>query len=143
MARGNSAKKGKGSKGFNKKNSAGFLEKNRSKKGVVETNSGLQYIILDEIDGNKPTDDSEVSVYQRISLIDQTIIADSYKKNEPDTFLMSEAIDGYREGLMLMAVGSRFRFFIPPKLAWGRRGAGSKIGPDAVIIIDARLDSIL
>lgn len=143
MARGKTGKKGKGSKGFNKKNSQDFLEKNRNKEDVFETASGLQYMIIDQKEGLKPLLENAVTVFQRITLIDGTVVADSYKKNEPDTFPMSEAIEGYQEGLMMMEEGSRYRFFIPPELGWGKRGAGDKIGPDAVLIIDARLDAVI
>lgn len=143
MARGKTGKKGKGSKGFNKKNSQEFLDKNRNKEGVIELPSGLQYMVIDSKDGNKPEFDNDVTVYQRITLIDGTVVADSYKKNEPDTFPISEAIEGYKEGLLMMEKGSRYRFFIPSELGWGKRGAGDKIGPDSVIIIDARLDEII
>ncbi len=143
MARGNTGKKGKGSKGFNKKNSQDFLDKNRDKEGVIETDSGLQFMVIDAKDGRKPQLENDVTVYQRITLIDGTVVADSYKKNEPDTFPIQEAIEGYKEGLLMMEEGSRYRFFIPPELGWGKRGAGDKIGPDSVIIIDARLDEVI
>ena len=143
MARGNQKGKGKGSAGYNRKNSNEFLDQNRSKPGVVETESGLQYLILDEGDGLKPKEDDEVLVHQRVTLVDHSVIDDTYKRNEPAEFAMQEAIPGYREGLAKMTVGSRFRFFIPPDLAWGKRGAGNKIGPNAVLIIDARLLEIL
>ncbi len=133
----------KGTQGFNRKNSEDFLLKNRKKTGVMVTDSGLQYLIIEDIAGEKPTDESTVEVQQRITLIDGTIIADTYKEPGPATFSMKEAIAGYREGLRLMNKGSRYRLFIPPELAWGKRGAGNKIGPSAVLIIDARLVDIL
>jgi FKBP-type peptidyl-prolyl cis-trans isomerase FkpA len=142
MARGKSSKKGKGSKGFNSKNSELFLEQNSNKSDVITLPSGLQYTIIEECDGHSPDKNSTVTVHQRIKLVDETIIADTYKKNSPESFPMSEAIEGFYEGLKMMSIGSRYRFFIPPELAWGSRGAGSKIGPFAVIIIDCRLISI-
>ncbi len=132
----------KGTQGFNKKNSQIFLDKNRSKPGVVETDSGLQYIVIDTTGGVCPTLNDTIVVHQRISLIDRTIIDDTYKRDEPAVFTMAEALEGYREGLFLMGVGSRYRFFIPHELAWGKRGAGTKIGPYATLIIDARLVEI-
>ena len=134
--------KQKGTPGFNRKNSRLFLAKNRSKPGVAETSSGLQYLIRDETNGIHPTITDTVVVHQRIFLIDGTPIDDTYKKDEPAVFAMAEAIAGYQEGLLMMGIGSRFRFFIPHELAWGKRGAGSKIGPYATLIIDARLIEI-
>jgi FKBP-type peptidyl-prolyl cis-trans isomerase FkpA len=138
-------KKSKGSAGFNRKNSEEFFNKNRNKPGVTETNSGLQYIVIDEVQGDKPKPGIEdsVTVHQRIALIDGSIIDDTYKKDNPVKFTMQEAIEGYREGLTIMGCGSRYRFFIPPDLAWGKRGAGTKIGPEATLIIDARLIEIM
>ena len=73
----------------------------------------------------KPTPDDTVQVQQRIALIDGTVIADDYKKSNISEFTLQEAIEGYREGLQLMKTGARYRFFIPPDLAWGKRGAGN------------------
>jgi FKBP-type peptidyl-prolyl cis-trans isomerase FkpA len=141
MARGNQKRKAKGSTGLNKKNAADFLDKNRHKPGVVETDSGLQYIIVDSAEApeKQPTLEDIVVVQQRISLLDGTLIEDTYKKPAPAAFSMQEAIEGYQEGLALMQIGDRFKFFIPSDLAWGKRGAGQKIGPYATLIIDARL----
>jgi FKBP-type peptidyl-prolyl cis-trans isomerase FkpA len=141
MARGNQKRKTKGSTGLNKKNAADFMDKNRQKTGVFETESGLQYVIVDttENPGKQPALEDTVTVQQRISLLDGTVIEDTYKKPDPATFSMQEAIEGYQEGLSLMKTGDRFKFFIPSDLAWGKRGAGSRIGPYATLIIDARL----
>ncbi|MFC1761492.1 FKBP-type peptidyl-prolyl cis-trans isomerase [Planctomycetota bacterium] len=132
----------KGSAGFNRKNSEDFLDKNRRKPGVVETDSGLQYLVMEEGEGTSPFVEDTVVVQQRISLVDGTVIVDTYKTPDPAIFRMQEAIEGYREGLLLMKVGSRYRLFIPSDLAWGKRGAGSRIGPYATLIIDARLVDI-
>ncbi len=142
MARGNKKQKGKGSQGQNRKNSDTFFEKLRQKNDVVETASGLFYSIIDDQDGTLPTEESSVEVNQRISLIDGTIIADTYK-DQPDTFPMHEAIEGYKEGLLMMGEGSRYKLYIPSELAWGKRGAGDKIGPHATLIIDVRLESVI
>ena len=145
MARGNQKRKAKGSTGLNKKNAADFLDKNRHKPGVTETDSGLQYVIVDSADTPEkhPTLEDTVVVQQRISLLDGTLIEDTYKKPAPATFPMQEAIEGYQEGLALMKAGDRFKFFIPSDLAWGKRGAGHKIGPYATLIIDTRLLEVL
>ncbi len=142
MPRGKGSKKGKSSKGFNQKKTDDFLEINGRKDNIHTTDSGLQYEIVEESCGDVPDDNCRITVHQRIKLIDGTIIADTYKSNAPESFDMDEAIDGYMEGLKLMNEGSRYRFFIPPELAWGNRGAGTKIGPYALIIIDCRLISI-
>ena len=113
--------------------------RNRQKPGVVEIESGLQYVIIEESQGPKPNLEHTVVVHQRISLVDGTPVDDTYQKDVPAEFTMQEAIPGYREGLMLMSVGSRYKLFIPPDLAWGKRGAGAKIGPNALLVIDARL----
>lgn len=136
-------KKGKGSSGFNRKQSEEFLLKNRSKQGVVETDSGLQYYIRDEGTGEQPTSNNTVTVNQRITLIDGTVIGDTYKNNEPDTFSLTEAIKGLKEGIPMMNTGSKFRFFVPSELAWGKRGAGDKIGPYATLIFDIKLEDIV
>ena len=142
MARHKDKKKGKGSKGQNRKNTESFLEKNLQKEGVVQTNSGLQYSIIEQIQ-NTPRPDREamVTVHQRITLIDGTIVADTYKTGEKEEFSIAEAIDGLKEGLQMMTEGSRYKFFIPPELAWGKRGAGNKIGPFATLIVDIKLIS--
>ncbi len=143
MARDNNKRKTKGSQGFNRKNTADFLSKNATRPDVIITESGLQYLLIDGCDGEKPGLNDSVQVHQRISLVDGTIIDDTYKTSDPAVFSMEEAIAGYREGLLLMSVGSRYRFFIHPDLAWGKRGAGRKIGPNAVLIIDARLIRVI
>lgn len=138
MARGKN-RKGLSSKSANLKASEKFLKQNAQKATIFTTPSNLQYEIVEENSGPKPKRDSIVTVHQRIKLIDGTVIADTYKSNTPESFPIKEAIDGYFEGLSIMSVGARFRFFIPPELAWGTRGAGSKIGPNVAIIIDCRL----
>lgn len=139
MKREQKHKSKKGSKGYNRKMTEDFLLKNKKKDGIVETSSGLQYEIVDHVDGPKPSIENVVVVQQRIKLLDGTLVDDTYKQPEPAEFTMKEAIEGYREGLFMMSKGSRYRFFIPPELAWGERGAGNKIGPNSVLIIDARL----
>ena len=144
MARGKTSRHGKSIKGANQKVSDDFLTLNAGKPGVVTTGSGLQYLILDEGEGIGPTPDdfSTVTVHQRVSLVDKTVITDTYPSNTPESFTMDEAIDGYKEGLSLMKAGDRYRFFIPSDLAWGNRGSGNTIGPYMIIIIDCRLVSI-
>lgn len=129
----------RGSAGNNRKSAEEFLSKNRSKNGVIETPSGLQYQIVEEGDGEKPFADCNVIVHQRCALLNGKVIEDTYKNNEPDEVPMSELIEGYRQGLLLMRKGSRYKLFIPPELAWGKKGTGNKIPPYALLIFDVRL----
>lgn len=119
-----------------------FLKKNRQKDGVIETPSGLQYAIVNPGEGASPTEWSTVEVNQRILLADGTVIKDTFRTPDTDRFTMEEAIPGLKEGLPLMKEGGRFRFVVPPDLAWGKRGAGDKIGPYAVLVFDIRLERV-
>ena len=131
--------KSRGSFGNNRKSSEDFLSKNRTKANVKETQSGLQYIILEEGTGDFPLENATVVIHQRCSLTNGKILEDTYKENKPDEVAMDELIEGYREGLMLMKKGGKSRFFIPPELAWGKKGSGTKIPPNALLIFDVRL----
>jgi FKBP-type peptidyl-prolyl cis-trans isomerase FkpA len=144
MSRGkNSGKKrGRGGAGQNRAESEAFLKKNRSKPDVVETPSGLQYTIKESGSGKSPDEWSTVEVNQRILLADGTVIKDTYHGTETDVFSMEEAIDGLKEGLPLLKEGGKARFVVPPDLAWGKRGAGDRIGPYAVLIFDIRLEKV-
>tara|TARA_Y100000310_G_C20555410_1_gene750257 strand:+ start:286 stop:534 length:249 start_codon:yes stop_codon:yes gene_type:complete len=81
-------------------------------------------------------------VHQRIKLGDGSVIDDTYKKGLPEEYAVSEAIEGLQEGFQLMNVGARYEFVIPPELAWGKRGNSGTIGPNAVMIVDARIVGI-
>ena len=129
----------KGSAGQNRKASEKFYHDYSQKEGVQVTGSGLLYRILEQGSGSPPCEQDTVVVNQRILNFDGKVIADTYKLGMPDTFTMKEAIPGLREGLMLMAEGSRFEFVVPPELAWGKRGASNKIGPNALLVFDVRL----
>ncbi len=144
MRRKNKGKvRGRGGAGQNRAESEAFLRKNRQKPDVVEMPSGLQYTIREEGTGKQPDEWSTVEVNQRILLVDGTVIKDTYHGVETDTFTIEEAIDGLKEGLPLMKEGAKFRFVVPSDLAWGKRGAGSKIGPFAALIFDIRLEKVL
>ena len=119
-----------------------FLKNNRLNAGVIETASGLQYTIVNPGGGTSPTEWSTVEVNQRILLVDGTVIKDTFRTPDNDRFTMAEAIAGLKEGLPLMKEGDRFRFVVPPDLAWGKRGAGDKIGPYAALIFDIRLERV-
>lgn len=133
-------KRGRGGSGQNRAESEKFFAKNRQKPGVIETASGLQYIAEQEGDGPKPGPNSTIVVNQRIMLVDGTVIKDTYHTGLKDEFSMTEAIEGLKEGIQLMSVGSKYKFFVPSDLAWGKRGAGAKIGPNAALIFDIRLE---
>ena len=135
-------KRGRGGAGQNRAETEAFLKKNRARPDVIETSSGLQYTIKEPGSGKRPDAWSTVEVNQRILLVDGTVIKDTYHGTETDVFRMSEAIDGLKEGLPLMQEGGKFRFVIPPELAWGKRGAGDKIGPCAALIFDIRLEKV-
>ena len=129
----------KGSSGQNRKAGEDYLDKYRQKDGVQETASGLLYREVEPGSGIAPTETDSVEVNQRIQLVGGKIIGDTYKEGIPDEFTMKEAIPGIREGLQLMQEGARFEFVVPPELAWGKKGVGNKIGPNAVLIFDLRL----
>ena len=131
--------KSRGSTGNNRKAGNDFLDKNGKKEDIITTESGLQYKILEEGNGDFPFDDCNVIVHQRCTLLSGKVIEDTYKKNEPDEVPINELIEGYREGLLLMRKGGKSRFFIPPELGWGKKGTGNKIPPNAVLIFDVRL----
>ena len=132
----------RGSAGQNRAESEAFLKKNSSRPDVLKTASGLQYTIKDPGTGKSPDEWSTVEVNQRILLVDGTVIKNTYHSTETDIFTMEEAIDGLKEGLALMKEGGKFLFVVPPDLAWGKRGAGSKIGPYAALIFDIRLEKV-
>ncbi|MHC4884578.1 MAG: FKBP-type peptidyl-prolyl cis-trans isomerase [Planctomycetota bacterium] len=135
-------KKSRGSKGQNRAQSEEFLKKNRTRQGVEETRSGLQFQVLHEGDGPRPTEFDTVSVNQRVSLLNDKVIQDTYKNCAQETFRLEECIDGYREGLLMMGVGSRYKLFVPPELGWGKKGTTGSIGPNAVVIFDVVLEEI-
>ena len=135
-------KRGRGGGGQNRAESEAFLQKNGKRPDVVKTASGLQYTIKDPGTGAQPDAGSTVEVNQRIRLVDGTVIKDTYHGIETDTFSLNEAIDGLKEGLPLMKEGGKFRFVVPPDLAWGKRGAGDRIGPYAALIFDIRLEKV-
>ena len=139
MSKKESKKKNSGSAGQNKKRSYDFLEKNRKKEGIYETSSGLQYEIIKDASGAKPAKNSIVTVHQRAMLLGGKILDDTYRENKTMEFNLNEVIEGYKEGLMMMSTGSRYRFFVPPELGWGKKGSGGRIGPYAVVIFDVAL----
>ncbi|RKF12768.1 peptidylprolyl isomerase [Alginatibacterium sediminis] len=146
MAKQKHRRNAKGSAGQNKNLAQNFIDKYCNKHEVEHSHSGLisRVIALPEIDdGSRANLKQRVEVNQRILLADGSVIDDSYKRALPERFHMNEAIEGLKEGIALMAVGSRYEFLIPPDLAWGKKGNGSGIGPNALMIVDVRLLKIL
>lgn len=123
----------------NKKDGEAFLAENKKKDGVVALPSGLQYKVLKEGDGPVPTDNDVVETNYRGTLIDGTEFDSSYKRGQPATFPVKGVIPGWTEALKLMKVGSKWQLAIPPDLAYGARGAGRDIGPNATLLFDIEL----
>ena len=126
----------------NKQEGQQFLAANKSKEGVVTLPSGLQYKILKEGTGPKPTATDTVTVNYRGTLINGTEFDSSYKRNEPTTFGVNQVIKGWTEALQLMPVGSKWQLFIPSDLAYGERSPAAEIGPNSTLIFDVELLSI-
>ncbi|WP_349291587.1 FKBP-type peptidyl-prolyl cis-trans isomerase [Hyunsoonleella aestuarii] len=116
-----------------------FLEENSTKEGVETTASGLQYIVLKEGEGEKPTATSRVKVHYHGTLIDGTVFDSSVDRGEPSTFGVGQVIKGWTEGLQLMNVGSKYKFFIPQDLAYGATPRGGKIKPFDALIFEVEL----
>ncbi|MBF1577414.1 MAG: FKBP-type peptidyl-prolyl cis-trans isomerase [Prevotella sp.] len=116
-----------------------FLAENGKKDGVVTLPSGLQYQVLKEGDGKKPSATDQVVCHYEGTLIDGTVFDSSYKRNQPATFGLNQVIAGWTEGVQLMQEGAKYRFFIPYNLAYGERGAGAQIPPFAALVFDVEL----
>jgi len=123
----------------NKKEGEAFLAENKKKKGVKTLPSGLQYKIITEGKGASPKETDTVTVNYRGTLIDGTEFDSSYKRNEPATFPVKGVIRGWTEALQLMKEGAKWQLFIPSDLAYGERGAGGTIGPNATLIFEVEL----
>lgn len=116
-----------------------FLAQNTTQEGVITTASGLQYQVLTQGDGTvHPKASDTVTVHYHGTLIDGTVFDSSVDRGEPIAFPLNRVIKGWTEGLQLMTVGDKFRFYIPSELAYGNRSAG-KIGGGSVLIFDVEL----
>jgi FKBP-type peptidyl-prolyl cis-trans isomerase len=116
-----------------------YRAQNGAKDGVMTTASGLQYEVLSAGSGAQPGASDRVTVHYHGTLIDGTVFDSSVERGEPVTFSLAGVIPGWTEGVQLMQVGSRYRFVIPPDLAYGENGAGQDIGPGATLIFEVEL----
>lgn len=116
-----------------------FLAQNKTKAGIHTTASGLQYEIIRDTDGAKPSTTDSVTVNYKGALLDGKVFDSSYDRGEPTSFPLNRVIAGWQEGLQLMPVGSHYRFYIPYQLGYGERGAGNDIPPYSVLIFDVEL----
>ena len=120
-----------------------YLAENAKKEGVITLPSGLQYQVLKEGNGKKPTAKDTVQCHYEGFLIDGTVFDSSIQRGEPATFPLQQVIAGWTEGLQLMQEGAKYRFFIPYRLAYGEGGAGSSIPPFAALIFDVELIQVV
>lgn len=119
-----------------------YLEENKAREGVVVTETGLQYEIVEAGEGPKPGPEDTVEVHYRGTLVDGTEFDSSYKRGETVTFGVGQVIPGWTEALQLMPVGSKWNLYIPPELGYGAGGAGQMIGPNSALIFEVELISI-
>jgi FKBP-type peptidyl-prolyl cis-trans isomerase FklB len=119
-----------------------FLSENKKKEGVKTLPSGLQYKVVKAGTGKKPKVNDTVTVNYRGTLIDGTEFDSSFRRGQPATFQVSGVIPGWTEAMQLMAEGAKWQLFIPPNLAYGERGAGGLIGPNATLIFEVELISV-
>lgn len=127
----------------NKKEGEAFLAENKKKEGVKTLPSGLQYKVIKAGTGKKPKLSDTVTAHYRGTLIDGTEFDSSYKRGQPATFPVSGGmIPGWTEALQLMEEGAKWQLFIPSNLAYGERGAGGVIGPNATLIFEVELISV-
>lgn len=116
-----------------------FLEANRAKEGVKETDSGLQYQVLEAGTGAQPTAEDTVKVHYRGTLLDGTEFDSSYSRGEPVTLPVNGVIPGWQEALQMMKEGAKWKIFVPSNLAYGEQGAGDVIGPNQTLVFDIEL----
>jgi FKBP-type peptidyl-prolyl cis-trans isomerase len=126
----------------NQKEGDTFLAANGKKPGVKTLPSGLQYTVIKEGTGRQPAATDTVTVHYKGTLINGTEFDSSYKRGQPASFPLNQVIKGWTEGVQLMKEGAKYRFFIPPHLAYGQRGAGPTIGPNATLIFEVELLSV-
>lgn len=123
----------------NLKASQAFLEENKTKPGVTETASGLQYKVLTEGSGKQPAETDTVVVHYRGTLLSGEEFDSSYQRQQPATLPLNGVIKGWQEALPLMSEGAKWELYIPSDLAYGERGAGSRIGPNQALVFEVEL----
>jgi len=121
---------------------ANYLQENAKREGVTTLPSGLQYEIISEGTGPKPTLEDNVTTHYHGTLIDGTVFDSSVDRGEPASFPVGGVIKGWTEALQLMSVGSKWKLYVPYDLAYGERGAGAQIGPYSTLIFEVELISI-
>jgi len=119
-----------------------FMTANKEKPGITSLPSGLQYEIITEGTGVKPLATNKVTCHYHGTLIDGTVFDSSVRRGQPATFPLNAVIKGWTEGLQLMPAGSKWRFFIPPHLAYGDRQVSAQIGPNSTLIFEVELLSV-
>jgi len=125
---------------INKKIGADFMESNRTIDGIKTTSTGLQYLVLEKGTGTKhPSATDQVEVHYQGSLLDGTVFDSSVKRGQPISFGLNQVIKGWTEGVQLMVVGEKTRFFIPAEMAYGNEGAGSDIPGGSTLIFEVNL----
>lgn len=122
---------------------AAFLANNRTAKGVFTTPSGLQYMVLRQGAGQRPRPDSRVRVHYHGTLLDGTVFDSSYERGQPAEFGLNQVIAGWTEGVAMMPVGAKYRFWIPSALAYGEQGSPGSIAPNATLVFDVELLQVL
>lgn len=122
---------------------ADFLAKNSERAEITATESGLQYEVINEGSGDKPTPESTVRVHYHGTLMDGTVFDSSYDRGQPAEFPVGGVIKGWTEALQLMAPGGKLRIYVPHDLAYGEQGAGAAIGPFSTLIFDVELLDII
>jgi len=120
-----------------------FLEKNAKKEGVKTTESGLQYEVITEGSGASPSPTDTVKVHYKGALLDGTVFDSSYDRGEPVEFPLNAVIPGWTEGLQLMKAGSKYKLYIPSKIAYGERGVSQVIPPNSVLSFEVELLEIV
>jgi FKBP-type peptidyl-prolyl cis-trans isomerase FklB len=116
-----------------------FLKANAVKPGIVELPGGIQYEVLKEGSGARPGPTSEVTCHYHGTLIDGTVFDSSVQRGAPASFPLNRVIKGWTEALQLMSIGSKWRLFLPPAMAYGDRQVGPTIGPNSTLIFEVEL----